>query len=197
MAPHEPSGLPQSLGTLRRELRRQQTERRREVLTTQARLQLWVQPPVLRGLDDFWRADRLAVRHKDRELERFLSQRARVCVLSWMKFFRRYRGAGRPRGTGHPKAKLAELLQEIGLDRKAEARLRKTGLTDRDFMVLYAYIRRGSQKAAADELRVSPQAINRRLKHRIEPALRRINPKFSAKFLRDVTAETAAPPRSK
>lgn len=181
----------------RRALRRQQAARRREVLTKQANFQLEIQPQILRNIKDFKYAERLAIRRKDKELERFLRRNAKECVRHWMKFFRRYRAAGRPRGTGHPKTKLADSLQRIGLGPKAETKLRKAGLTDRDFRILYAYVTTGSQTTAARELGITKQAVSKTFRHRIEPALRKINPKFSPQFLRDVTAETAALSQSK
>lgn len=184
-------------GTDRRTLRRQQAARRTEVLNAQAGVQLDAQPRVLRNLSDFKRAERLAIRRKDRDLERFLSSRSKEAVRYWTKFFKRYTGRGRPRGTGHPKAKLRDLLRGIRLDAKAERRLRKAGLNDRDLKVLFVFLSTGSQKAAAKELGITKQAVNKRFRDRIEPAFRRINPQFSSRYLRDLSAESAALSHSK
>jgi len=200
--------VPLSGTATQRDLRRQQAARRREVLTKQAEDRLARQQPrILRHMGDFWHADRLAIRKKDEELRRFLQERAKregvgqalakEGVRHWMKFFRRYKGRGRPRGTGHPKVKIEDLLGEFGFRLADITKLRKAGLNDRDLKVLYAYMRKGSQKAAAKEFGTTPQAVNNRFRDRIKPALRKVNAKFSPQFLRDVSAETSTPLHSK
>ena len=77
-------------------LRRQQAIRRKELLTEQMEAELKAQPQML-DAKSFRRADRLAIRHLDRELKRFLGRRARYLTRYWMKFFNRYKRRGRPR----------------------------------------------------------------------------------------------------
>lgn len=187
-------------------LRRQQAKRRREVLTEQMSIWLKAQSLPLLNQQTFKRVERLAIRVRTATspqslrqhrlaLRQFLAQQAdklrdyatkkRVdeAVKSWLRFFK-IGGPGRPRGTGHPKAK----LPTFGFSPRDLATLEQA-LSERDRKLLFAVIRTGSQKGAAKELRVTPQAVNKRWRRKIWPALQRVNPHFSLTAFRAAVAD--------
>jgi hypothetical protein len=179
--------------------KRQQARRRREVLTMQMEMRLAEGPFRILDIHSYKRADKLAIKHKFRELRQFLIERAEKLrevspksadkeVQDWLHFFR-YEGRGRPRGTGHPKVKIEELLDRIGIDLNNLQRLQKAGMTARDIKVLYALAKGTTQKGVAEELGVTAQAVNKRLNQRIYPALKRVNPRFSLTEFRAVIAD--------
>jgi len=86
---------------------------------------------------------------------------------------------GRPRGTGRPKNKT---LQEFPISSKNVVPLRREGLNDRDFRILFGRCKNKTFKQIGQELGISAQAAWKRWKRRVEPAFRRVNPKFSRAF---------------
>jgi hypothetical protein len=84
---------------------------------------------------------------------------------------------GRPRGTGHPKN---PILREFPISTKNIARLRREGLDDRDLRVLFGRWDNKKFKQIGRELGMSAQAVWKRWKRRIEPAIKRVNPSFSS-----------------
>jgi hypothetical protein len=67
--------------------------------------------------------------------------------------------------------------------------LKKVGLSDRDIKTLYSVIEKKSQKSAAKELGITPQAVNKRWNKKILPALRRVNRHFSTQEFRAAVAD--------
>jgi len=88
---------------------------------------------------------------------------------------------GRPRGTGRPKNRI---LQTFPLSSESIAPLRRAGLDDKDFHILFGRCKNKTFKQIGRELGISAQAACNRWKRRIEPALKRVNPKFSNAFFR-------------
>lgn len=83
---------------------------------------------------------------------------------------------GRPRGTGHPKERA---LQQFPLSSQHVACLRSEGLNDKDLRILFARWEQKSYKQIGRELGISAQAVWKRWKRKIEPAIKRMNPRFS------------------
>lgn len=88
---------------------------------------------------------------------------------------------GRPQGTGHPKNRI---LQEFPISPKSIARLRREGLDDMDLRILFGRWDQKTFKQIGRELGISAQAAWKRWKRRVEPAIKRVNPKFSFAFFR-------------
>jgi hypothetical protein len=86
---------------------------------------------------------------------------------------------GRPRGTGRPKN---QILQKFPISPKYIARLRKEGLGDKDFRILFGRWEDKKFEQIGQELRITAQAAWKRWNRKIEPAIRRVNPKFSIAF---------------
>jgi hypothetical protein len=163
-------------------------------------MQLKARTLILLDAKGFKRAEKLALRHKDKELRQFLIHQGEKLKLRgilpklvaeevkyWLREFFKRGGPGRPYGTGHPKAK----LPTFGFSPHALATL-KHALSEADMKLLFAVIRTGSQKGAAKELRVTPQAVNKRWKKRIYPALLRVNPHFTLMQFRSAVANHAS-----
>jgi hypothetical protein len=85
---------------------------------------------------------------------------------------------GRPRGTGHPKS---PTLQQLGLSAERIARLQSEGLKDRDLRILLRRWENKTFKQIGRELGISTQAVWKRWKREIEPAIKRVNPRFSSR----------------
>lgn len=83
---------------------------------------------------------------------------------------------GRPRGTGHPKT---PTLQHLGLSPERIARLQIKDLKDRDLQILLRRWENMTFKQIGRELGISAQAVWKRWKQKIEPAIKRVNPSFS------------------
>jgi hypothetical protein len=83
---------------------------------------------------------------------------------------------GRPRGTGRPKNRL---LKEFPISSKNLAPLRGAGLDEKDLRILFGLSDNKTFKQIGRELGISAQAAWNRWKRRIEPGIKRVNPKFS------------------
>jgi hypothetical protein len=84
---------------------------------------------------------------------------------------------GRPRGTGHPKN---QVLEKFPIAQKNLALLRREGLDDRDFRILFGRWEKRKFKQIGRELGISAQAAWKRWKRKIEPGIKRVNPNFSS-----------------
>jgi len=82
---------------------------------------------------------------------------------------------GRPRGTGHPK----KPAPRFALFVKTITDLEKEGLDKRDLRILFGLWDVKTFKQIGRELGISAQAVWKRWKRKIEPAIKRVNPSFS------------------
>ena len=84
---------------------------------------------------------------------------------------------GRPRGTGHPKK---QVLQRLSIPLEKIDRLRRAGFDDKDLRILFGRWENKTLRLIGQELGISPQAVWKRWKRRIEPGIKRVNPSFSS-----------------
>jgi len=144
-----------------------------ERMHPEIRLVLFLDAPYDRE-GESWQPIVLSRVERDRGVDPRLSGRreerlwAEVCLVE-----RR----GRPRGTGRPKNRI---LQECPLSSKDIAPLRRAGLDDKDFRILFGRSDNKTFKQIGRELGISAQAVWKRWKRRIEPGIKRVNPKFSS-----------------
>jgi hypothetical protein len=94
---------------------------------------------------------------------------------------------GRPRGTGHPKNKI---LQEFPISSTYITRLRREGLVDKDLRILFGRCGNKTFKQIGRELGISAQAAWKRWKRRIQPAIKRVNPKFSSTSFKMISLDS-------
>lgn len=83
---------------------------------------------------------------------------------------------GRPRGTGHPKK---ATMQQFPLSSARIAPLLREGLDDRDLRILFGRSEAKSYEQLGLLLGISAQAVWKRWTRKIEPVIKRLNPRFS------------------
>ena len=115
------------------------------------------------------------------EWEGLVSKRELRQAINLLDEFPGIEERGLPRGTRLPKRRRFE---DLPITAHQVADLRKAGMDETDLKIFFECLRHKKQTEIARELKMSPPAITWRWKHRIEPALKKVNPKFSRPSLK-------------